>query len=81
MKILTITARRWEGAYEGGWELYDGDHILTQVTRLKDARQQASTIWIRLIRKLLTMTGTSESRQHCSRRSSGDHTTSHQAGR
>lgn len=24
MKILTITARRWEGAYEGGWELYDG---------------------------------------------------------
>lgn len=40
MKILTITARRWEGAYEGGWELYDGDHILTQVTRLNDARQQ-----------------------------------------
>ena len=40
MKILTITARRWEGAYEGDWELYDRDHILTQVTRLKDARQQ-----------------------------------------
>ena len=31
MKILTITARHWEEAYEGEWELYDGDHILTQV--------------------------------------------------
>lgn len=40
MKILLIAARRWEGAYEGGWELYDGDHRLTQVARLKDARQQ-----------------------------------------
>ena len=42
MKILTITARRWEGAYEGGWELYDGDHILTQVARLEDACQQVT---------------------------------------
>ena len=40
MKILTITARRCEGAYEVGCELYDGDHILTQVARLEDARQQ-----------------------------------------
>ena len=40
MKILTITARRWEGDYEGGWERYDGDHILTQVVHLEDARQQ-----------------------------------------
>jgi toxin-antitoxin system, antitoxin component, hicB family len=40
MKTLTITARPWEGAYEGGWELYDGDHVLTQVARLEDARQQ-----------------------------------------
>ena len=39
MKILTITARRWEGAYEGGWELYDRDHILTQVTRLGPVRK------------------------------------------
>lgn len=40
MKILAITARRWEGAYEESWELYEGDLILTQVARLEDARQQ-----------------------------------------
>lgn len=40
MKILAITARRWEGTYGGGWELYDEDLILTQVARLEDARQQ-----------------------------------------
>ena len=40
MKILAITARRWEGTYGGGWELYDGDLILTQVARLEVARQQ-----------------------------------------
>ena len=45
MKILTITARRWEGAYEGGGELYDGDHILTQVARLEAARQQVIDYW------------------------------------
>ena len=40
MKILTITARRWENAYEGEWELYDRDHLPTEVARPEDARQQ-----------------------------------------
>ena len=39
MKILTIAARRWEGAYEGCWELCNGVQILTQVARLEDATQ------------------------------------------
>lgn len=40
MTTLPITARRWEGKHEGGWELLNGDYALTQVRRLSDARQQ-----------------------------------------
>lgn len=36
MTILNITARRWSG----GWELWDGDYVCTQVRTLAKARHQ-----------------------------------------
>lgn len=40
MTKLIITAQRWDSKLGGGWELLDGDHAMTQVRRLSDARQQ-----------------------------------------
>lgn len=40
MTKLIVTARRWDSKLGGGWELLDGDHAMTQVRRLSDARQQ-----------------------------------------
>ena len=36
MNTITITARHWSG----GWELWNGDDIWTQVRTLPKARQQ-----------------------------------------
>ena len=40
MTQLIVTAQRWDSKLGGGWELLDGDHAMTQVRRLSDARQQ-----------------------------------------
>ncbi len=40
MTKLIVTAQRWDSKLGGGWELLDGDHAMTQVRRLSDARQQ-----------------------------------------
>lgn len=40
MTRLIVTARRWESKLGGGWELLDGNYVMTQVRRLSDARQQ-----------------------------------------
>ena len=40
MTKLIVTAQRWDSKLGGGWELQDGDHAMTQVRRLSDARQQ-----------------------------------------
>ena len=36
MKTIEITAKPWDG----GWELWDGDEVWTQVNTLARARQQ-----------------------------------------
>ena len=40
MTSIIVTAQRWESKLGGGWELLNGDHAMTQVHRLSDARQQ-----------------------------------------
>ena len=40
MTKLIVTAQVWDSKLGGGWELLDGDHAMTQVRRLSDARQQ-----------------------------------------
>ena len=40
MTKLIVTAQRWDSKLGGGWELLDGDHAMTQVRGLSDARQQ-----------------------------------------
>ena len=40
MTSVIVTAQRWESKLGGGWELLNGDHAMTQVRRLSDARQQ-----------------------------------------
>jgi len=40
MTSIIVTAQRWESKLGGGWELLNGDHAMTQVRRLSDARQQ-----------------------------------------
>ena len=40
MTRIIVTAQRWESKLGGGWELLNGDHAMTQVRRLSDARQQ-----------------------------------------
>ena len=40
MTKLIVTAQRWDRKLGGGWELLDGDHAMTQVRRLSDARPQ-----------------------------------------
>ncbi len=40
MTSIIVTAPRWARKRGGGWELLNGDHAMTQVRRLSNARQQ-----------------------------------------
>ena len=62
MTSIIVTAQRWESKLGGGWELLNGDHAMTQVRRLSDARQQVIT-WTRLTQMSTTATGISPSSQ------------------
>ena len=63
MTSIIVTAQRWESKLGGGWELLNGDHAMTQVRRLSDARQQVIDYLDTIDQMSTTGTGISPSSQ------------------